>query len=57
LLERKFHPKTYYSISDDDLNKARNSGCWFFRKIDPGCDCGKTLDLNPDYLAGPRFEA
>src|SRR5262249_44466028 len=33
------HPKTYYHLSELDVGQALNANCWFFRKVDPTCDC------------------
>ena len=36
---RTVHPKTYRHLFKHDIDRARSSGAWFFRKIDASCDC------------------
>jgi Core-2/I-Branching enzyme len=38
------HPKTYNSLSPQDIVEAENKGCWFFRKVSASCDCRLVLD-------------
>lgn len=40
---RTVHPKTYKVLADADLDEARKDKCWFFRKVDPECDCAAVL--------------
>ena len=36
---RTVHPKTYYQLSGLDIVQALGAHYWFFRKVDPTCDC------------------
>jgi Core-2/I-Branching enzyme len=38
------HPKTYNSLSAQDIAEAESKGCWFFRKVSASCDCRLILD-------------
>ena len=38
-LVQTIHPKTYRQLISQDIETARQSGCWFLRKVHPRCDC------------------
>ncbi len=45
LVRRTVHPRTYDALTSSDVLEARGAGCWFFRKVSQGADCGGLVNF------------
>jgi len=45
LVRRTVHPRTYDGLTSSDVLEARGAGCWFFRKVSQGADCGGLVNF------------
>ena len=45
LVRRTVHPRTYDALTSSHVLVARGAGCWFFRTVSQGADCGGLVNF------------